>query len=358
MGLKLNKTGILWAVFILVCIVSILIWQHFQPRKLGSDFASSNGRIEAVEIDVATKIAGRIKSILVDEGDFVRAGQIVANMDTQVLDAQLHEAQARLKQEQSFVQSTQSQVKQRINEKEAAIAMVAQRDAELALAKNRLERIEKLTIQKAASIDTRDETRARFYSSESALNAAKAQVAATEAAIATAQALVIGAQSSVEATQATIERLEADIKDSALQAPRDGRIQFRVAQPGEVLSAGGRVVNMVDLTDVYMTFFLPTSDAGKVQIGSAVHLVLDAAPQFVIPATVTYVASVAQFTPKTVETANERQKLMFRIKAHISPELLKKYIHAVKTGLPGMAYVKLNPKSEWPAELQVKMPND
>jgi HlyD family secretion protein len=358
MGLKLNKTGILWAVFILVCIVSILIWQHFQPSKLGSNFASSNGRIEAIEIDIATKIPGRIKNILVDEGDFVRAGQIVANMDTQVLKAQLREAQARFKQVQSSVESAQSQVKQRISEKDAAIAMVAQRDAELALAKNRLERIESLTIQKAASIDTRDETRAHFYSSESALNAAKAQVAAAEAAIATAQALVIGAQSSVEATKATIERLEADIEDSALQAPRDGRIQFRVAQPGEVLSAGGRVVNMVDLTDVYMTFFLPTSDAGKVQIGSQVHLVLDAAPQFVIPAKVTYVASVAQFTPKTVETANERQKLMFRVKAHISPELLKKYIHAVKTGLPGMAYVKLNPKSEWPAELQVKIPND
>jgi len=132
-------------------------------------------------------------------------------------------------------------------------------------------------------------------------------------------------------------------------------VQYRVAQPGEVLSAGGRVLNLVDLGDVYMTFFLPTAQAGRVAIGSEVRLVLDAAPQYVIPAKATYVADVAQFTPKTVETEEERQKLMFRIKARIAPELLSKYIRFVKTGLPGMAYVKLDPNAEWPAALQGKL---
>ena len=85
-------------------------------------------------------------------------------------------------------------------------------------------------------------------------------------------------------------------------------------------------------------------------------MVLDAAPQFVIPAKVTFVADVAQFTPKTVETAEERQKLTFRIKAHIPPEVLKKYVRDVKTGLPGVAYVQLDPQAQWPAHLQVKLP--
>ena len=113
---------------------------------------------------------------------------------------------------------------------------------------------------------------------------------------------------------------------------------------------------MVDLGDVYMTFFLPTDWAGRVKLGAEVRLVLDAAPQFVIPAKVTFVADVAQFTPKTVETAEERQKLTFRIKAHIDPELLKKYIRDVKTGLPGVAYVQLDPQAPWPAHLEVKLP--
>ena len=83
---------------------------------------------------------------------------------------------------------------------------------------------------------------------------------------------------------------------------------------------------------------------------------LDAAPQYVIPARVSFVASVAQFTPKTVETASERQKLMFRVKARIDPELLKKHLKQVKTGLPGMAWLKLDPQVQWPQHLTVKVP--
>jgi HlyD family secretion protein len=129
-----------------------------------------------------------------------------------------------------------------------------------------------------------------------------------------------------------------------------------VVQPGEVLGAGGKVLNLIDLGDVFMTFFLSTAQAGRLALGAEVHLVLDAAPQYVVPARVTYVADVAQFTPKTVETAEERQKLMFRIKAKIAPELLKKYIRQVKTGLPGVAYVQLDANVPWPANLQVKLP--
>lgn len=129
-------------------------------------------------------------------------------------------------------------------------------------------------------------------------------------------------------------------------------MQYRIAQPGEVLSAGGRVLNLVDLGDVYMTFFLPTAEAGRTSMGSDVRLILDAAPQYTIPAKVSFVADVAQFTPKTVETEEERQKLTFRVRAQIPQELLQKYIQYVKTGLPGMAYVRLDPQAVWPENLE------
>jgi HlyD family secretion protein len=151
--------------------------------------------------------------------------------------------------------------------------------------------------------------------------------------------------------RATIERVKADIRDSDLRAPRGGRIQYRVAQPGEVVAGGGRVLNLVDLSDVYMTFFLPETMAGRVGLGSEVRLVLDAAPQYVIPARISFVADVAQFTPKTVETESERQKLMFRVRARIDPALLRRNIQHVKTGLPGMAYVRINPGTPWPEKL-------
>ncbi|MPN02350.1 hypothetical protein SDC9_149566 [bioreactor metagenome] len=149
-------------------------------------------------------------------------------------------------------------------------------------------------------------------------------------------------------------RIDADLKDSDLVAPRDGRVQFRLAQPGEVLGAGGKLLNLVDLSDVYINFFLPEVVAGRVALGTDVRIVLDAAPQFAIPAKVTFVSSTAQFTPKTVETASERQKLMFRVKARIAPELLQKHITQVKTGLPGVAWIKTDDSRDWPAHLQLR----
>jgi HlyD family secretion protein len=129
-------------------------------------------------------------------------------------------------------------------------------------------------------------------------------------------------------------------------------VQYRVAEPGEVLPAGGVVLNLIDLTDVYMTFFLPTAQAGRVALGAEARLVLDALPDRVIPARISFVADVAQFTPKTVETAEERAKLMFRIKAQVDPELLQRHLSQIKTGLPGMAYVRLDPATPWPDALR------
>ena len=166
-----------------------------------------------------------------------------------------------------------------------------------------------------------------------------------------AQTEAVGTRAAVEAGKASVQRITADIEDSELKAPRDGRVQFKVSQPGEVISAGGKVLNLVDLTDVYMTFFLPEALAGRVAIGAEARIVLDAAPDLVIPAKVTFVADVAQFTPKTVETETERQKLMFRVRAHIPEALLREHMEQVKTGLPGVAYVRWRNDAEWPAHL-------
>lgn len=191
---------------------------------------------------------------------------------------------------------------------------------------------------------------------QAAVSAAQAQVAAAQSGIEAAKSQVVESQSLIEAAKAKVARLQADIDDSVLKAPRDGRAQYRVAEPGEVLNAGGRVLNMVDLSDVYMTFFLPTEAAGKIALGSDIRLVFDALPNHVIPAKASFVASVAQFTPKTVETESERLKLMFRVRARIAPELLKQHLEQVKTGVPGMAYAKLDSNVAWPPELEVKLP--
>ncbi|MFB4203393.1 hypothetical protein KBTX_01898 [wastewater metagenome] len=342
------------AVVIAAAVAGLLAWQWWQANHdaLPAGFAGGNGRIEAVEINVATKTAGRVREIGADEGDFVTSGAVLARMDTATLEAQLGEAQAQLRRARVGVETAGNLVKQRRAERSAAEAVVAQRRAEQDAARLRLGRSENLAPRGAVPQERLDDDRASFQAARAAVAAAEAQVAAAEAAVGAAESGVIDAEAAVSAAQATVQRIRADIDDSVLTSPTDGRIQYRVAEPGEVLGAGGRVLNLVDLTNVYMTFFLPTAEAGRVAIGAEARLVLDAAPQYVIPATVTFVADVAQFTPKTVETAEERQKLMFRVKARIDPELLRQHITQVKTGLPGMAYVRLDSGAEWPARLQ------
>ena len=336
--------------------IALLAWLVFRPRGLPAGFVAGNGRIEATEIDVDAKIAERIKEVLVREGDLVRPGQLLVQMDTDVLMAQRRQAEAQLESAIAAVATSESKLAQRRAEKVADIAIVEQRKAELLAARNLFLRTQALAPKDFVTQQALDDSRANFQSKKAAVSTADAEVAAADAAVHSATSDVIGARSKVDEYRATIQRLQKDIDDSQLRSPVDGRVQYRVAEPGEVLPAGGRVLNMINLDDVYMTFFLPDKLAGQIPIGAEAHLVLDAFPKIVIPAKVSFVSNVAQFTPKTVESAEERQKLTFRIKGQIAPELLKQYLSQVKTGLPGMAYVQLDPTTQWPDNLQVRMP--
>ena len=351
-----KKKWIVVGVIVAAVVIAIVVWIKMKPAGPGTGFVSGNGRVEATDIDIATKLAGRVQNILVDEGEFVKAGQPLAQMQVDVLDAQRDEARAQSAQAVTAVASAEAQVAARNSDTASAQAVVGQRASELDAAQRRCVRTESLAKSGAVAMQDLDDDRARVQGAESAVTAAQAQVSAAQAATKAAQAEVVGANSGVTASKATIARVEADIVDSQLKSPRDGRVQYRVAQPGEVLAAGGKVLNLVDLNDVYLTFFLPETAVGKVPLGSEVRVILDAAPQFVIPAEVSFVATVAQFTPKTVETATERQKLMFRVKAQFSRELLQKNLKLVKTGLPGVAWLKLDAKARWPVNLAIKVP--
>ena len=289
-------------------------------------FASGNGRLEATEVSIAAKNAGKIENVLVDEGDYVKKGQHLAQMQTNVLDAELAQAKAMILVKEAELAS--------------AKAGVMHKQSNYDNAKKRYDRAKSLYASKAVSQQT-------YENDESLFKGASAELASANAKVKQAQAAIVAAK-------ADARRIQADIDDCKLTAPLEGRIQYKVAEPGEILSSGGRVLNLVDLTDVYMTFFVPEMVAGKIRIGADVRILLDALPDVPIPAKISYVASTAQFTPKTVETRVERQKLMFRVKARIAPELLKKYVTIVKTGLPGVAWVRLDPEAQWPEFLRYK----
>lgn len=306
------------------------LWYDSQSERLPEAFARSNGRIEAERIDVATKFAGRLAEILVREGDLVAPGQLVARMNSAQMEAALREAEAMVRQAEQGLKEAE--------------ALLAQRRSELTFAEQELARSETLGERGFAPRETVDLRRT--------------QLATARAAVASAQAGIARAQASIEAAQATADRLRADLAEYALTAPGPGRVQYRLAEPGEVLPAGGRVVALLDLTDVSMTVYLPTAAAGRLRYGAEARIVLDAAPQYVIPASVTFVAGEAQFTPRYVETESERQKLTFRVEVTIPRDILLEYRDVVKTGIPGTATIRVDPDAPWPEALRVRLPHD
>jgi HlyD family secretion protein len=342
----------LGAIVLAAGVAAFFAWREFDRPALPAGFVSGNGRIEATEIDIAAKQAGRIREILVNEADFVEAGQVLARMDVQTLEAELAQAQAMVRRAQSAKLTAGSVVAQRQSARATALAVVAQRQSELTFAEKEFQRSEALVAKGFVSKQKLDDSLAKLHGARAALNAARSQVLESESAILAAGSQVVEAQSAIEAALATVESLKSEIGDATLKAPRGGRVEYRIAQPGEVIAPGGKILTVLDLSEVYMTFFLPETVVGRVAMGSEVRIVLDAAPQNPLPARVSFVASAAQFTPKTVETAEERQKLMFRVKAQIDRELLVRYRAQVKTGLPGVAWVRLDPAAPWPAQLQ------
>jgi HlyD family secretion protein len=355
----MQTAGRKWVTLALVAAVAAgagAAWWKLRLPPLPPGLAMANGRIEATQIDIATKLAGRIREILVAEADFVEAGQVLARMDVQTLEAELAQAQAQVRHAQSSKITAASVVEQRRSARVTALAVVAQRESELAFAQKEFQRSEALVVKGFISAQKLDDSRAKLEGAHAAFSAARSQVIEADSAIAAATSQVVEAQSTIEAAMATVERLRSEIGDATLKAPRAGRVQYKLAEAGEVLAAGGKVISMLDLADVYMTVFLPETTAGKLAIGAEARLVLDAAPQYVIPAKITFVAAEAQFTPKTVETAAERQKLVFRVKAQIDPDLLRKYQTRVKAGLPGVAYVRVDPGAAWPPALEIRLP--
>lgn len=301
-------------------------WQ--QQSRLPAHIAAGNGRIEATEVHVAAKYAGRIAEVTVREGDLVENGQVLARLDTTELEAGLAKARAETAQaEHSIAQ---------------ARATIVQRQSELRFAEQELERALILLQKGHGTKERADQRHSNRDSARAGLDAAQAYLASTERA--------------AEAATAAARVIQAQIDDSRLTAPRLGRIQYRLAEPGEVLAAGGKVLTLLDLTDVYMTIFLSTANVGRVVIGSEARIALDALPEYVIPARVTFVASEAQFTPREVETRSERDKLMFRVKVTIDPALLRAYIDRVNVGLPGEAFVLLGAGGPWPEWLEVRLP--
>src|SRR5271166_5886162 len=306
-------------------------WKKYEASLISKGIVSVNGRVEATQVDISTKIPGRVIEIVPHEGDLVSAGEVVARIDTSETEAQLHQAQASAELARQTLLTRQ--------------ASVASDDAQLELANEELRRTATLVNKGWSTHELLDQRNAQLKSADAALKAAQSQVDEARAAVKTADARV--------------QELQAVVDDSTIKSPVQGRVQYRLVEPGAVVPPGGKIATVIDLADVYTTVFLPAPQAGRLKVGSdpdAARLVMDAYPDYVFPASVSFVAPESQFTPKTVEVQSEREQLYFRVKLQKPPGVLKGMEEAIKSGLRAVAYVRLAPAVEWPAKLAVKLP--
>jgi HlyD family secretion protein len=322
-----SKQNLKWIIAALVVIVAAFVGIHYavaRRSRVPKGIAWSNGRLESKEVDVAPKLALRVKQILVAEGDLVKPGQVVVQMDTSTLQAQLAEAKAGLA-------SAQEQLA-------GARATIAKQKSQIELAKVEKKRAANLVAERAGSQRDLDVRIMAVKSSTASLGEANAQV---EVAI-----------KKIDEAGAKVAEIQSEIDDATLKSPVFGRVLYRLAEPGEVLSAGGKALTLINLEDVYMEIFLPAKQAAAVRIGSDARITLDVEPNRAGAGFVSFVAPEAQFTPKEVETKSEREKLMFRVKVQVPRELVVHFTERIKTGVRGVGYVKTDPSARWPDWLE------
>jgi len=329
--MKLQRSVIILAAAVVVIgggAAGYMAWRQYEASQLPAGIVSVNGRVEATQVDISTKIPGRVVEIVPHEGDMVSPGEVVARIDTSETEPQLHEAQASAELAHQTLITRQ--------------ADVDSDDAQLDFANEELRRTSTLIAKGWSTHEQYDQRKQQYLSADAALKAAKSQVDEARAAAKTADAKVT--------------ELQAVVDDSTIKSPVRGRMQYRLVEPGAVLPPGGKIATVIDLSDVYTTIYLPGPQAGRLKIGDDARVVVDAYPEYVFPASVSFVAPESQFTPKTVEVQSEREQLMFRVKLQAPLQLLKNIEDQVKAGLRGMGYVKIDSAAEWPPKLAVKLP--
>ncbi len=326
--MRKTTSGILAATVLLIAGTATYLFISQSHESLPAGFVQGNGRIEAEQVEIAPTLAGRVERVMAAEGSLVAAGDVLVEMDTDELSAALDRAKA----EVALARQTKAE----------AEAVVVQRQSEQRRAAAALDRGRALLAGQNISESVFEERQTAHQVAEAVLGAARARVAT--------------ADSQIAAAEAEVRRIAAQIADSTLLAPMPGRVLYRLAEPGEVVGAGGPILTLLSLENVYMEVFLPAREAGLLPIGAEARIVLDALPDFAIPAAVSFVSPEAQFTPKQVETMSERELLVFRVRVRIPEDLVAGRIEHVKTGLRGIAVIRLAADSAWPDALERRIP--
>lgn len=310
---KLKK--ILFPLLIVVAIASFVVYQQISANRnqLPDYLISGNVRLEMGRIDIASLYAGRVEKVFVKEGDEVKAGDELLKLEDIQSAAQLSAAQSA---------------------KARAVATLESQKQKQANAELDFKNAQQLHKEKLVSDSELKKRQIQRQAEISGINAARA---------------------AVNEAEAQIQRIENINNDMFLKAPIDGMVEYRLAETGEVVGAGMRLLSLLNPSDISANIFVPMLRLPEIAVGQEARIIVDGL-DIVFPAKVSFISQQAQFTPKYVETKSEREKLMFKVKLSIAPEIALKYRQYLKGGITATAYISTN--NHFPDNLAIKLPQE
>jgi HlyD family secretion protein len=295
----------------------------------------ASGHVEATEVLVSTKVAGNIESLAVDEGRAVSAGQQLARIDT--TDIRLARDAARAERAQAEAELRLRLSGSRVEDVREAKAQVARAEADLAGAQKDLERMEGLLAAGSGTSKARDDARTRRDVAQSALDAARERLLRLEAGFRREEK--DAARARLDAAEAKLAQLEQQLKDAVIVSPVAGVVTQKLAEQGELAARGTGIVVVTDLASAWLNAYVAEPDLARLRLGQQAEVTTDDGQSR--KGRVSFVAANAEFTPKNVQTRDERVKLVYRIKV-----ALENGDGLFKPGMPATA--RLQPAADRP----------
>jgi HlyD family secretion protein len=327
---KLKKIVFLAGAVVVILLIYLYITRSANRRD---DLIEVSGNIEITDVQISFKIPGRVEKRLVDEGQLVTEGQVIAELDKTDLIEQVNIRQAELANAQSVL--AELEAGSRPQEIAAAAATVETAEAELVDAESNYTRLEKLKHQDVAGIQEYITAKARYDASRAGLKNAKEKYSLIKEG--PRKETIDQARARVDQTQASLDLAKTQLSYATLRSPLAGVVLSKNIEPGEYVVPGTPIVTAGDMINVWLRAYIGERDLGRVKLGQKVHVTTDSYPGKIYDGTISFISSEAEFTPKNVQTQQQRVKLVYRIKIDIKNPGME-----LKAGMPADAEILLN----------------
>lgn len=269
---------------------------------------AASGHVEATDVRISSKVGGKLQEFPLKEGDRVSPGQLLARIDTVDLRLSLDAALAGRNQARADLSLRRAGArKEDIAEAEARVARA---EAELDGAQKELDRRQGLLDAGSGTAKARDDALTRRDVAAKTLDGEKERLGRLKAGFRKEE--IEAAKALLAAAEARVAQLQQQLKDATVTSPLAGIVTEKLAEPGELISAGTPLLVVTDLADAWLTVYIAELDLGRIRLGQEVDVVTDAGQRR--KGKITYVSSKAEFTPKNVQTRDERVKLVYKIK--------------------------------------------